>query len=435
MKRRWIGWAITTLLILLVVVGSFFAVRALTGGGSETTVEQAPTAKPTRGPGWWEPYLEEDSKKPRLTTQKINSILVGPSDLYANPDICADAKPENVPFEEAVGSQADFNPSYLPEGVELVPELVSAWACGDTIVLVQKSYNVPTVRNPEDPYTLVWAGGTIVIFRRMNGPDSFPLYGAAERIGPATIAGMPAVLERPVIPDGVDNGISQATLVIKDSFGLTVVQGGGLPLVEFTKIAESLYLDSEGPPATEMPAAATLTGLPELGRPTPTAPAGAASLCLPLRDGAKRRIEGDVDSGSLVLTLALVEDPVYKPAPEAWHPYAVTDIPGLGWRFEWLPRESLDGPLRERWSIWVDGEAVHEADGPEWDSVAAGVGDNRESGVYVGGGDARAGQRIDFVVEVLTPDRVYGAKMSIQVRDAGGYLQACDPSFGEWIGE
>jgi hypothetical protein len=185
----------------------------------------------------------------------------------------------------------------------------------------------------------------------------------------------------------------------------------------------------------QAPAATPATNPPELDRPTPTAPAGPGSLCLPLRDGATRRIESDVETGPLVITLALVEDHIYKPGPEAWHPYAATDIPGVGWRFEWFPREHLNGPVREQWSVLVDGELVLQVDGgPEWSSVEAGSGDNRESGVYLEGNGARAGQRISYVVKVLTPDRVYGATMSFQVRDTGGYLQACDPSFGEWTG-
>lgn len=249
MNRRGLTLLAVAAAALAVGIAAFFAVRSLkgSGGGSpEASGQQTPTTEarvvPTRGPGWWEPYLQEDTTKPRLSTQAINGIRVGPdSDLFVNPEVCGDAKPESVPFERAAGTAMDFVPSYLPEGVELVPGTAGAWACGGAIVLVQKSYDVPTVRNPDDPYTLVWAGGTIVIFREMKGSDSYPLYGAAERIGPTTVAGMPAVLERPVMPNGVDNGISDATLVIKDSFGLTVLQGGGLPLVEFMEIAESLY--------------------------------------------------------------------------------------------------------------------------------------------------------------------------------------------------
>ena len=249
MNRRGLTLLAIAVAALAIGIAAFFAVRSLKGSGGsspEASGQETPTTEarmaPTRGPGWWEPYLQEDTTKPRLSTQAINGIRVGPdSDLFVNPEVCGDAQAESVPFERAAGTATDFVPSYLPEGVELVPETVGAWACGDAIVSVQKSYHVPTVRNPDGPYTLVWPGGTIVIIREMKGSDSYPLYGAAERIGPATIAGMPAVLERPVTPDGVDNGISDATLVIKDSFGLTVVEGGGLPLVEFTKIAGSLY--------------------------------------------------------------------------------------------------------------------------------------------------------------------------------------------------
>jgi len=248
MNRRGLTLLAIAAAALAVGIAAFFAVRSLKGSGSgpEASGQQTPTAEarvaPTRGPGWWEPYLQEDTTKPRLSTQAINGIRVGPdSDLFVNPEVCGDAQAESVPFERAAATAIDFVPSYLPGGVELVPETVGAWACGDAIVSVQKSYNVPTVRNPRDPYTLLWTGGTLTVFRQYGTVSSYPLYGAAERIGPTTIEGRLAVLERPVMPDGVDNGISDATLVIKEPFGLTVLEGGGLPLAEFMKIAESLY--------------------------------------------------------------------------------------------------------------------------------------------------------------------------------------------------
>jgi len=55
------------------------------------------------------------------------------------------------------------------------------------------------------------------------------------------------------MPDGVDSGIGAILLVIKEPFGLTVLDGRGLPLAEFLKIADSLYASSDLIPQASTP--------------------------------------------------------------------------------------------------------------------------------------------------------------------------------------
>jgi hypothetical protein len=43
-----------------------------------------------------------------------------------------------------------------------------------------------------------------------------------------------------VLPNGIDVGFYQGTIVIQETDGFTVVQGDGLPWPQFIKIAESL---------------------------------------------------------------------------------------------------------------------------------------------------------------------------------------------------
>jgi hypothetical protein len=67
------------------------------------------------------------------------------------------------------------------------------------------------------------------------------LDGAAERVASTSIKGRLAVVMRPVMPAGVDAGIGAVTIVIADDFGITAIEGDGLPLSEFIRVAESLY--------------------------------------------------------------------------------------------------------------------------------------------------------------------------------------------------
>ena len=86
-----------------------------------------------------------------------------------------------------------------------------------------------------------WSGGNFSIWRMLSDKHTFPLLGAAERMEPITVAGRAAVLMRPVMPEGEDYGLGKMAIVIAEDFGLTAIQGGGLPLGEFIKIAEGLY--------------------------------------------------------------------------------------------------------------------------------------------------------------------------------------------------
>jgi hypothetical protein len=232
-------WAIPIILALIVCAASLLTACGLTGGGAE------PTAVLKSLPADWDRYFNEDYGKPR-SDQEINGILVGPT--AREPDyngLCAgpDVDSRYLPAGSVVGGDLDFDPGYLPEGVQPVPSpaAVAVRTCSGTIVTVLKEYDVSPKYSDQHEGVLLWSGGGFSIMRERSSIRAFPLFGAAERMGPITVAGRPAVLMRPVMPAGVDIGMGDMAIVIAEDFGLTAIQGGGLPVDEFIKIAEGLY--------------------------------------------------------------------------------------------------------------------------------------------------------------------------------------------------
>jgi hypothetical protein len=241
-SRRLVYWVSTVIVALAVGVGSFLGVRTLANDGPEATAQ--------RDPFWWAPYFDEDAEKPRFN-QEINGILVGPSAPapdYAGLCTGPDVELRYLPAGSVVGSELDLEPGYLPEGVQALPSpaAVAVRKCGGSVVTVLKEYDVPFKLNEEDPTGHpLRAGGGFSILRERSTTRAFPLFGAAERMEPLWVAGRPAVLMQPVMPGSLDIGMGHMAIVIAEDFGLTVIQGDGLPLEEFIKIAEGLYTEAK----------------------------------------------------------------------------------------------------------------------------------------------------------------------------------------------
>ena len=240
-KCRGMTYRLAARITLALAVGAASLLMAcgLAGDGPE------PTAELKSLPADWDRYFNEDAQKPRFN-QEINGILVGPT--AAGPDysgLCTEVgvTPQWVDPERAAGAVVDVNPAYLPEGVELswpwMPADVTE--CDGTVVSVLKEYHVSAKYSAQHEGVLLWSGGGFSIWRMLSTIRAFPLSGAAERMGPISIAGRPAVLMRAVMPGGVDIGMGHMAIVIAEDFGLTAIQGSGLPLDEFIKIAEGLY--------------------------------------------------------------------------------------------------------------------------------------------------------------------------------------------------
>jgi hypothetical protein len=235
--RRVIRWVLPLLLLVAVGAGSFWGVRALRGE------DEAATAKP-RPDFWYVPYFEADAKKPRFD-QEINGILIGPTAPELTSDLCGQpgVTPEYVAPEMAKGTVVDFESAYLPGGVTLRSSAgaVEVVSCGGTIAGVEKRFDVAGRSDPANPSVPLWAGGEITVSRFLTRSRAVQLDEANERMQAATIGGKPAVIVRPVMPDGVDIGIGEAYVVVADDSGMTVISGRGLPLDEFLKFAEGLY--------------------------------------------------------------------------------------------------------------------------------------------------------------------------------------------------
>lgn len=242
MDRKWVSILGVAVLLLCVGVGSFFAVRALSGGRSDVSAQgDGPTQQDMEA---IEKAYEEYREKP-APAEVVNGILVGPDVQRPSSSECEINPARYVSESEAVGTDVEIKPSYVPEGVELTNTEVVA--CGNTVVLQGFEYRVPerlaegrtSVRSFRD---LAWAGGDFVVVRMLGRESRFPMNGPAEYRQAIEIAGKSAVLAKPFQPEGIDNGSYQFSLVIKESFGVTAVCGMGLPVNEFLKIAEGLYV-------------------------------------------------------------------------------------------------------------------------------------------------------------------------------------------------
>ena len=183
------------LVIMLALISApacAITVTAVTGDGSGVTAERKPL------PPDAERYLSEDAQKPRFN-QEINGILVGPGEsgpglepgagVEPRTELCTGVAPQWVDPERAAGTVVDFNPSYLPEGVGPSGEADGVVACGGTVFSVLKYYNVPAKFSGKDQMgDLLWSGGSFSIWRMLSEEHAFPLMGAAERMGPISIA-------------------------------------------------------------------------------------------------------------------------------------------------------------------------------------------------------------------------------------------------------
>lgn len=208
------------------------------------STQDAPPAlaqqEPTPVPFWYVPLFEEEANKPRLDAT-LAGITLGPD--APETDICAAigrgaATLSRVGLAEAAAAAPALHvsPRYLPplagQVVGSSLDLNGALSCGGAIGMVNGLY---TFR----PSSASASGGDISIMRIRGGPSvrTLALDVAADRAEVGKVAGMDAVLIRPV----TEGGLGQSFVIVAEPWGLTVVEGYGLPLVETLRIAESLY--------------------------------------------------------------------------------------------------------------------------------------------------------------------------------------------------
>ena len=156
-------------------------------------------------------------------------------------------------------------------------------------------------------------------------------------------------------------------------------------------------------------------------------------LCLPLGDGSQRGIEGEVTDGPFEFRLTLLEDPVFKPPAEAWHPYAMTSIPNVGWSYECAYSGPDMGQTIVQGALFLNGEIVQGDLGTDYnDTLRYGAACGKRSGGILLPREPDDGDRVGLGARTIVGDETYGAVMTFTVVAKDGALIACDPSFATW---
>ena len=235
-------------LVAMVALGSFLLTRALNrgdpaqAGSAESVAPAQPAPDPQTGeerePWWFVPLLEADEEEPRFDGT-INGIRIGPDVTRTLNDIspCRESANEEgiaelVDAVAARGTPLEVAPRYLPAGTSVFNEdQERAGRCGDVIITAGREY----VTQP-DVVGGRWSA-SIVIVRMVVSPPMTALSVAESRVRSATIAGRPAVIVDPFTADG----FGDSAVVIREPWGITLIQANGLPTSEIVQIAESLY--------------------------------------------------------------------------------------------------------------------------------------------------------------------------------------------------
>lgn len=190
-----------------------------------------PGATPdTTQPWWYVPYQNAERGKP-LFRGEMNGIWITDGDDGRN--VCEN--PERTDPQKADGTNLSTLPRNLPTGVvrEDQPPTFQAFWCGGRVVVSASMYSYPA---DEDTGM---RGGEFMILR-FRGEPTVNVSIAEERWQPGTIAGYPAAIAQPILPD-LGLGPS-AVIVWEGDVGIvTVVRGFDVPMRTILTIAEALY--------------------------------------------------------------------------------------------------------------------------------------------------------------------------------------------------
>lgn len=222
-----------------VIVGESGAEQEVVQGGRcltytlPTTGEERQTCFSGEAPDefWYVPLVEAEDVKPRLDTT-VNGIRIGPGlergDTFCDSIDAASADERGqVDFARTRSSEIAINPVFPREAVLVRGE---AAQCGGVVNHVEAEYFVtPDLSIPR------WGGPVVVIRSRdaLAAGLSFP----SDRASAEAIAGYDAVLLRPITTDG----FGPSAVIVKDEFGLTIIEAEGLTADEVLAVARSLY--------------------------------------------------------------------------------------------------------------------------------------------------------------------------------------------------
>lgn len=264
---RWLAMAV---LLLLVAAGAFVFVRANVGDGTvradparppEPSVtpdpddpslpqegevhgpevwggvgqEHPPPPDVTPVPGetpdttktwWYVPYINADRMKP-VYTQTINGMTFGP-DVSRVGEKCPGAM-RRVPFSQVDDPAFKLDTSLFPAGT-VVNEDIAA-LCDGVAWSVEGQFTLPA-----DP-SAGFRGGSVIIVRYRGLPQATAEI-PAERWTTGTIAGHPAAIAVPILPD---IGLGQSAAAVFVDGVLTIVSAYEIPLDLVLRIAEAQF--------------------------------------------------------------------------------------------------------------------------------------------------------------------------------------------------
>lgn len=203
----------------------------------------------TSQPGWDLPYLQTWREKPRFE-QTINGIRIGPG-VEVQGLICDSSAPARaeLPGFEA-GTPLEIRPSYVPAGARILPPQNHPGAfvsCGGRPAVTSLEIALAAAPDADErvakgeSWFTVPHGGILSVHKWQFRDGAAPEVTAdlpADAWFPATIAGLPAAVGRPVL----DEGLGPGSAVVWDpvSHVLTIVHSFNLSLVELEKFAEGV---------------------------------------------------------------------------------------------------------------------------------------------------------------------------------------------------
>jgi hypothetical protein len=166
--------------------------------------------------------------------QVIADILIGPDVV---PKWCpAGVKVNRLPLEAAVGTRLEFDPAYLPEDTRESEDEAGLSGCGDVPVHLERHY--------WQRGNAVRYGGFVHIRRTLTSEPAVQVRRPAERMKQGQIAGLPAVIVEPMLPEPYQHW-TEVTIAVWDEQAnvFSVVETTGFTLDETIRIAEGLFRD------------------------------------------------------------------------------------------------------------------------------------------------------------------------------------------------
>lgn len=224
-------------------VGSFAAVRLLTGGSGPATAEAIPTPFPeppgpdvtpipgttpdTTEPWWYVPYLNAARDKP-LMDGMIAGVNISPA---ADPGrVCPTGEKAEGTFADTVGGPLSLSPRFLPQGAEEASNVLVGLCDGEPVT-AEATYLISP--DPSVPRY----GGSVVIFRHAGEPVA-ALAIPRERWHEAMVGNHAAAVAEPILSE---LGLGESAVVIHDNGVLTELHADGIPMGDVLKIAAGLF--------------------------------------------------------------------------------------------------------------------------------------------------------------------------------------------------